>query len=305
MTTYFSLDRFEKLTFEQLAYLRKGPNQFVDAVLGPSELFLFDVDKVITKIECTEHFQFSWITKHSCQEELGKLSNEQFVEFSLLLGSPFLRTFPPFDTAFAGKGLNLHNSLSMFNNAGRSAVALCTQFEEDRRVQDIQYGDRFKRAFMTVKHHIIMDLDGKVGPLDSNNASSDLHELIGQRLPEELYFYISKGILGPQVPNWLTSGEMLVELPLGTEDFPVYRRLAGELLTPIRTQALCLLSNSLHRFYQTKVISVRMWHEEKAQKTINLKETPSVKDSIAHWRLQADQLPESVRKLQVSVPTPA
>lgn len=272
----------------------------MDAIFGPSELFLFEVEKVISRIDCTEGFQFSWITKQTCQEELGKLSNEQFVEFSLLLGSPFLRTFPPFDTGFAGKGLNLHNALSMFNNAGRSALALCAQFEEDRRVQDIQYDDRFKRAFMTVKHHIIMDLDGKVGPLDPDNASSDLHELIGQRLPEELYFYISKGILGPQVPNWLTSGEMLVELPLGTEDFPIYRRLAGELLTPIRTQSMCLLSNSLHRFYQTKAISLRMWYEEKGEKTISLKDVPSVKESIMHWRLQTDKLPESVRKLQVS-----
>ncbi|KAL1953984.1 hypothetical protein VTO42DRAFT_1870 [Malbranchea cinnamomea] len=280
----------------QLAYLGRGPNQFVDAIFGPSELLLFEVDKVITRLD-TDLFQFSWITKYACQEELGKLTSEQFVELCLLLGSPFLRTFPPFENpAFPGKGLNLRDAVNIFNGAGRNALALCAQFEEDRRVQELQYSDHFKRAFMTVKHHIIMDLDGKVGPLDPDNASSDLHELIGQRLPEELYFYISKGILGPQVPGWLTSGEMLVELPLGTEDSPVYRRLAGELLTPIRIQSLCLLSNSLHRFYQTKVISQRMWYEEKAEKNINLKDMPSVKDSIIHWRVRVEQLPETTRK---------
>lgn len=187
----------------------------------------------------------------------------------------------------------------MFNNSGRNVLALIGQFEEDQRVHDLQYSDRFKRAYMITKHHIIMDVDGKVGPMDPGNASSDLHELIGQRLPEELYFYISKGILGPNVPNWLTSGEIPVTLPLGTEDSDIYRRLVSDILTPIRTQSLCLLSNSLHRFYQTKVIHIRPWYDSKSDRTINLKTSPSVKDTIVSWRLRKSQLPGGLQSLQV------
>lgn len=191
--------------------------------------------------------------------------------------------------------------MNVFNAGGRNAFTLCAQFEEDQRVHDLQYLDRFKRAFMTVKHHVIMDIDGKVGPLDPSNASSDLHELIGQRLPEELYFYISKGILGPRVPNWLTSGELLITLPLGTEDSDVYRRLVTEKLAPARTQSLCLLSNSLHRFYQTKVINVQTWYGDKTDRSIHLKDLPSVKETIKNWRLQTEKLPENIQQLQVSV----
>ncbi|KFL62242.1 uncharacterized protein TERG_06308 [Trichophyton rubrum CBS 118892] len=213
----------------QLAYLEKDPHRFIDAVFGPAELFLFDVEKIITKMD-TDLRHFNWVTKSLCQEELGRLSNQQFADLCLLLGSPFLPTFPPFETPGygGGKRVNIRDAVGMFNSAGRNALALCAQFEEDQRVHDLDYMDRFKRAFMTVKHHVIMDVDGKVGPLDPENASSDLHELIGQRLPEELYFYISKGILGSRIPNWLTSGELLLTLPLGTEDTPVYRRLLTE-----------------------------------------------------------------------------
>lgn len=85
----------------------------------------------------TDLFQFSWISRNSCQEGLGKLSNEQFTDFCLLLGSPFLQTFPPFENpSFPGKGPIIRDAVSMFHNAGRSALALCSQFGE--RVKDGQ-----------------------------------------------------------------------------------------------------------------------------------------------------------------------
>jgi len=271
-------------------------------VFGPSEILLYDIDKIITKIDM-EQSQFYWVTKQACQEELGRLSNDQFIDFCLLLGSQYLRTFPPFENpAFPGKTINIRDALGMFNVAGRSAINLIAQFEEDRRVQELQYMDRYKRAFMSVKHHVFMDVDGKVAPMNPDHTPSDVHELIGQRLPEELYFYLSRGILGPNIPNYLTSGEVYVPLPLGVEDSDIYRQLVGDLLTPYRTQAICLLSNSLHRFYQTKVINVRTWYDEKSDRSINLKSLPSVKETIQAWKVRSEQLPEGVKKLQVRHP---
>lgn len=192
----------------------------------------------------------------------------------------------------------------MFNTASRNVTSLCTQFEEDRRLHDLQYLDRYRRALMTVKHHVILDVDGRVSLLDSENATSDMHELIGQRLPEELYFYMSKGILGAHIPNCLTSGEVVLSLPLGAEGSDIYRRLVGELLMPIRTQSICLLSNSLHRFYQKKEISIRTWYDPKADRTIRLKDLPSVRDEVITWKVKTDVLPAEVRKLDVTIPEP-
>ncbi|CAG8240308.1 unnamed protein product [Penicillium salamii] len=282
----------------QLHYLASGTNPVIDSVYAPSESLLFDIDKLITRID-TEPAQFFWITKQTCKEELGRLSDEQFLEFCLLLGSPFLRSFPLFENpAFPGKSPTIRDALPMFNAAGRSALTLCAQFDEDRRMQELQYTDLYKRAFMVVKHHVFIDLEGRVGPMDSENAPSDVHELIGQRLPEELYFYLSKGILGADVPNYLTSGQVRVTLPLGTEDTEIYRQLVGDILTPTRTQSMCLLANSLHRFYQTKVIQIRPWFDENSERSINLKGIPSVKETIQSWRLHGENFPEGVKNIQ-------
>ncbi|KAJ6113118.1 XPG N-terminal [Penicillium capsulatum] len=283
----------------QLSYLARGSSPIVDAVFGPSETLMFDLDKLVVRID-SEPAKFHWITKQTCQEELGRLSNDQFVEFCLLLGSSFLRSFPLFENpAFPGKHPAVRDALPMFNAAGRSALTLCAQFEDDRRIQDLEYTDRYKRAFLVVKHHVYMDIDGRVVPLDPETTSSDLHELIGQRLPEELYFYLSKGILGAEVPNFLTSGEVCISLPLGAEDTEVFRHLVGDTLTPIRTQSISLLANSLHRFYQTKVIQIRPWFDENSEnRKINLREIPSVKETIQSWKVPGDQYPETIKKLQ-------
>ncbi|KAJ5315431.1 hypothetical protein N7476_005738 [Penicillium atrosanguineum] len=284
----------------QLAYLHRGANPVIDAIYGPSETLMFDIDKLVTKIE-TEPAQFFWINKQTCQEELGRLSNDQFLDFCLLLGSPFLRPCPLFENpGFPGKLPAIRDALPMFNAAGRNALTLCAQFEDDRRMQEFQYTDRYKRAWMVVKHHVYMDIDGRVNPMHPETSSSDLHELIGQRLPEELYFYLSKGILGPDVPNILTSGEVRVALPLGTEDTEVYRQLVGDTLNPIRTQSICLLANCLHRFYQTKVIKIQPWFDDNAERSINLKNLPSVKDTISSWKVSSEQFPENVKSLDAS-----
>lgn len=284
---------------KQLAYLNSGSAPVVDAVYGPSEALMFDLDKLVTKIE-TEPAQAFFITRHTCQEELGRLTPDQFLDFCLLLGSPFLRPCPLFENpGFPGKIPSVRDALPMFNAAGRSALTLCAQYESDPRMHESQYKDRYMQAWMIVKHHIYMDVDGRVSPLNPRSYPSDMHELIGQRLPEELYFYLSKGVLGPDVPNYLTSGEVRIALPLGAEDTEVYRQLVADSLTPLRTQSICLLANSLHRFYQTKVIHIRPWFDENSERRlINLKSLPSVKESIQSWKIPSEKLPESIQKLQ-------
>lgn len=263
-------------------------------------MLLFDIDKLITRVEI-DPAQFVWLSKQTCLDDLGRMNTEQFFDFSLLLGSSFLPTCPLFEnSAFPGKGVAFRDALQLFNTTGRNALALCAQYEEDRRIQETRYMERYKRAYMTVKHHVIMDEEGRVGPMDAERAPSDVHELISLRLPEELYFYLSRGLLSADVPNYLTSGEVLVSQPLGVEDTEIYRQVASSTLTPIRTQSIGLLSNSLHRFYQTKIINVRPWYGDKSDITINLKSLPSVKDSIQSWKVRTDQLPEGIKKLQVS-----
>lgn len=174
----------------------------------------------------------------------------------------------------------------MLNTVGRSVIQLCHHWREDPQVQALDYEDKYKKAVLSLKHHVVLDKEGKAIQLGSEYDAGDAHEFIGLRLPEELYFYISRAMLGPRVPNWLTSGEIDLILPVGCEDTEAYRHLLGDQLTSLQTQTICLLSNSMNRFYQSRSITIKTWYIRETAKSINVKDEPSVKEKIAGWKVR-------------------
>ncbi|KAI9838145.1 MAG: hypothetical protein M1837_002640 [Sclerophora amabilis] len=271
----------------QLASLEKNPTQFIDAVSGSSELFLFKVDKVVTKIDHALS-QFSWISRTTCQEDLGKIPADMFVDACLMSGSSFLPTFPPLENPTVHrKPFTIRDTVNMILTLGRSVTSVCTHYQDDPQVQQLGYLDRFRRAKMAIRHHIVLTDDGKVQPLEIDQAPSDVHEFIGQRLPEELYFYLSKGVLGPRVMNWLTSGELLETPPLDSGETEEYRRLVQSQLSPLRLQALSLLSQPLYRFYHRKDVTMRFWFDKDIEQILSFKElVPTPRELISAWNVR-------------------
>ncbi|KAI9850063.1 MAG: hypothetical protein M1838_006143 [Thelocarpon superellum] len=272
----------------QLAYLQRAPNQLVDAVMGPSELFLFDVDKIITKLDF-EHVQFRWLSKSLCQQELGKLSTDLFIDVCMLSGSSFLPTFPPLtNPALYRKPFTIRDTTNMMMAVGPSVTAVCTHYQDEASVQQSDYLDKYRRSRMAVKHHVVLTDDGKVQPLNVELAPSDVHEFIGQRLPEELYFYLSKGLVGPRVLNWLTSGELMEHPPLDGGESDEYRRLVRTQLAPLRMQSLALLSQPMSRFYHRKDVTARFWFDKEIRDVLSHREVvPTPRERVASWKVKA------------------
>ena len=192
----------------------------------------------------------------------------------------------------------------MLNGTGRSVFQLCHQWREDPQVQGLDYEDKYKRAVLSIKHHVVLDKEGKAIPMGTEYHAGDAHEFVGLRLPEELYFYISRGMLSPRVPNWLTSGEISLTLPVGCEDTEAYRHLLGDQLTGLQTQTICLLSSSMNRFYQSRSIKIKTWYDRESPKSINVKEEPSVKDQIAGWKVPETALSENLQGPSVRICKP-
>lgn len=286
---------------EQIAYVERQPEQFIDAVMGSTDCFLFNVDKIITNFD-TEAETFSFLRKSECQEKLNNASDDLFRDAQLLLGSQYLPTFPTLDRGNASKKTSLVDALSALNSSGRSVVQLCHQFRDDPRIVQLRYLDRYKKAIMTIRHHVVLETGGKVQPMEVHRAPGDVHEFMGQRLPEELFFYISKGMFGAQIPNWLTSSEITLSLPGGCFDTEIYRRLMRDQLDPLRTQALVLLSNSLNRYYHTRTVTLKMWYDgETTDRSINIRELPSVQSQIGGWKVFEDDFPAAISGSQVSI----
>jgi hypothetical protein len=248
------------------------------------------VERVITKLNTRQGTStFDALSKSACQERLEKASDDVFRDVQLLLGGPYLPTFPLLEKS---GGPKVRDALVMLNTAGRSVIQLCNHYRDDPQVQALDYEDKYKRAVLSLKHHVVLDKEGKAILMGSEYDAGDAHEFIGLRLPEELYFYISRAMLGPRVPNWLASGEIDLTLPIGCEDTEAYRHLLGNQLSSLRTQTICLLSNSMNRFYQSRKIKTKTWYTKESSDSINVKEEPSVKDKLVGWRVPESYLTE-------------
>ena len=294
----------------QLSYMESQPVHVIDTIWASGDAFLFGVDKIITDIEYKtdpqsndEAASFTWLSRAVCQESMGKMSNEVFRDAQLLLGSPYLPTFPTLDRGSPNKQVTLRESLNLLNTASRSITQLCHQLREDPQVQRLDYADRYKKALMTLKHHVVLETSGKVAPMHIESAPGDVHEFVGQRLPDELYFYVSRGLIGPTVPNWLTSEEIALSLPGGCAESEAYRRLMRDQLDPLRRQSICLLSNCLNRYFLAKNIRLKLWYDgDTSDRTISVREAASIRDQIRGWKVHEGDFPAGSVKSQKELP---
>ena len=281
----------------------------MDAIYGPSELFLYGVDKIIRSFDLKPVesnvledegvpridptiSEFDWIDRRTCIDDLGRIPTDVFVDALLLAGSSSLRTFPPLETsALPGKPFSFRDAVGLIASAGRSVVQLCNQFSGDVLVKQVNYLDRYKRAITSIKHHIVITKDGEVESLNKDSAPSDLHDCVGQRLPEELNMYLSRGMVQPRVLNWLASGTILMLAPYDGGDSLTYQDLVRSQLEPLRRQALSLIADSLNRYYQRKEITTRFWFAPSYESKVNIKDLlPSPKESLASWNVNIDMI---------------
>jgi hypothetical protein len=280
----------------QISYALNLPEQIIDAAMGSAELLLCGVDRVITKFDFANQ-TFSWVSKSTIIDTLGEqVSDDTFVDASLLSGTAFLPTFPPIEDSLRHRpgGSPLKEAMIIMSAMGRSVVAVCTQYQDHKGVQRLDYLDRFKRSRTAIRHGVIFTSDGKVEPLDPEHIPSDLYSIVGQRLPEELYFYLQQGMCSPRVPNWLTSGILHEHAPLDNGESEAYRNLVRKGIAPIRIQALSLLAKPIHRFYQRKDVDVKFWWDPEIKETLSHKDyEPSAAEQTKTWLIRESFITEA------------
>lgn len=253
------------------------------------------MDPKLGNIKKSSHFipeqsDFHSIDRRTCLEELGRIPPDLFIDSLLLAGSKALGPFP----AFKEKGYTIRDVVNLLASYGRSVVSLCNQYPEDKQVPRavfLNYLDQFKRALTGIRHHVVITMEGDIEALNKGTAPSDLHDCVGQRLPEELNLYLIRGLVQPRVLNWLASGTILVPAPYDGGDSQIYRNLVRFQLEPMRKQALSLLADSVHRYYQRKEITTKYWFDMSYEAKFNIKDIlPSPKESLSTWNVKEDAL---------------
>jgi len=281
----------------QLAYLEQD-GRYVDAVIGSSELLLWDVHQFITGWDFSTG-EFTSIKRSACMADLGNISSDMFVDACLLFGSALLPTIPQLNSQSQRKPSGLRRAVDMIMGLGHTGVDVCVHYQDDPQLRAMNYLDRYKRARLAVKHHVVLTAEGKVEPFDVKSASGDMHDIIGRRLPDEMYFYLSRGVIGPRVLNWRTAGEIIELPPLDNGDHEEYRAFVRDQLTELRKTTLSLLSHSLHRFYQHSDVTLRCWFDPSNARIIGMKDLPDPKPLLASWNYKGDLVADDPDKYKV------
>ena len=224
---------------------------------------------------------------------LDNIPPEMFVDACMLSGTSFFPTFPTLDGSHHRKQSKIRGAMDLMMGLGRSGISVCLHYQDDPQLRSTSYLDKYRRNRLAIKHHIILTKNGKVEPLNAELAPGDIHEFIGQRLPDELYFYLSKGLIGPKVLNWRTSGEIIEQPSLDGGEWEDYRVLIRDLLTPLRVSTISLLSLSLNHYYQHKDVSLRCYFDRASRKPISTRDAADEKPIIGGWVVKWDIIQSS------------
>ena len=183
---------------------------------------------------------------------------------------------------------------------GRSGNSVVLNGQDDPRVKQINYVDRYRRARLAVRHHPVLTAEGKVEPLVSGQLPNDPHEFIGQRLPDEVLFYMSRGLINSRILTWRATSEIVEAPPIDGGESAEYRALVSAKLTELRTTAINLLSSSLHNWYQHKDIDLKCWFQGDQSTTVSMKALPEFRKIVDTWNVKEATFKDVVAKHQVT-----
>ncbi|KAJ7173415.1 XPG I-region protein [Mycena filopes] len=310
------------VAWAQLIYLQRHPKQYIHAIYGPTDTFLYPgVDKLITSLDLAAASPtFTFLSKRTILTELT-LNEDQYLDVAILVGGAHSPPFPP---TMHEQALKATVDMVKYYKSGFAAVSA---FAEHPAVKGIAYTEHYARVRNMVRFSLILSAEGVVLPLpvataggpgvgpmggpggNTNNAGTidnrsptaadvptDLHEVFTHRLPDEVFFYLSRGLLAPQALIWLTSGQILEPPPLDNGETTEYRRFVKEVVTDGQTgpraTALALLSSVGHQFWQQRKVGGVFWFEGPGQGQGG--------KGVQHFASQTTQLAERVSGWNVS-----
>jgi hypothetical protein len=281
---------------------------FCAAISGSSDILLFECDKIITSWDFEEK-QFRWTKRSKCISDLERFANngtvteDIFVDALILAGTPFLPTLPNLNSPNRTDLLKPHSAIKMIMSMsnGKSGHSVVINNHDDPRFKQMEYVDRYQKARSAVRNHPIYTIEGKIEPLDTSSMPNDAVNYLQSRLPDEVYHYLSAGLINARVLQWRTTCHIFDVPPMDGGDSPEYRTLVSSKLTPLRTSAINLLSSSLHNWYRHKNLEQRCWFSDPAAAPQEIR-VVGTQDNLAivdTWNVKEATLKDAVSKHDV------
>jgi hypothetical protein len=287
-----------------LVYLQRHAKSYIHSIYGSTDTLLYpgvNIDKVIMSLDLASAApSFTFVSKRAITQDLG-VSEDQFLDIGILCG---FEHCPPFPPTLHEQALHATRDLVRNYKSGHAAVSA---YNDHPSVKQLAYHDLFARTRSMIKYSLVLASEGMVQPLPLVLASApggphghhptaadipqDLHEIFTHRLPDELYFYLSRGLIGPAPLVWLTTGHIVEHPPLDNGETTEYKRFVKEVITDGQTgpraTALALISSVCAAFWTNRKVTGQFWFETG--------QAPNSHRPIQHSSQQTTQLAERVQ----------
>ncbi|KAG6899698.1 hypothetical protein C0993_007858 [Termitomyces sp. T159_Od127] len=226
----------------------------------------------------------------------------------------------PFPPTVHEQALKATVDMVRYYKSGHAAVTI---YADHPAVKAIQYADHYARIRSMIKCSLILSSEGTVQPLPlalggsaighpnhhlhhtAADIPQDLHEIFTHRLPDEIYFYLSRGLLSPQVLVWLTMGQIVENPPLDNGETTEYKRFVKEVITDgetgPRATTLALISSISNPFWANRKVQGYFWFEQPSphvQKPImhNSSKTSQLVERVSGWNVPYQIVEEELRR---------
>ncbi|CAI5759355.1 unnamed protein product [Candida verbasci] len=281
----------------QLSYLYQ--NDIIDTIYGSTDLLLTKIDKFILGMEFQSK-EFRFINKFKVLKELN-LNERQFLDLSIIVGCNLQpNTFPIFPPLPKPNNLQPYPQISYFK-IGLDIIYQYNQFNNNNQNSDLvgyimslndsKLLDLYYKGLCAFKFIPILNKEGVVELYNNEMAKlgfkenidfiessedgegesekvvkvpSDLHEIINQRLPPEIYFYQSIGLLPIDLLESITKGQLDVRPPLelGSNNSKFKTLITSKYYLNLLDYQYNLITQFLARYYQVKKIKVKFWFKD-------------------------------------------
>ncbi|KYQ89439.1 5'3'-exonuclease N- and I-domain-containing protein [Tieghemostelium lacteum] len=241
----------------QLAYF-SDPQQksYLNAVYGSPELLLFGVQRLIIDIDF-EKGTYVWVDLKTILQELA-MTHDQFIDACLICGYEYCANSP---FPFAKDNFRVVCEMVKASHSGFDVIR---NYAHVLGPSLDKYLDQFLRTKTLIQNHLILYSSGVCEPIYKDvtyqNKLTEINTIFGSRLPNDVYFYISQGVISQQVINNFVSGSLVEPSP--AIDFEELRTML-EYLKRIRTKTIGLLAFSLNNDLKSKSVKFTRWFEPK------------------------------------------
>lgn len=270
-------------------------------------LLINNADKIILSMEF-ESKQFKYLEYSTVLSKLN-LSAKQFKDVSMCVGNVFqpfsLNIFgpiPPTEGIFEAYHHFVLNGGSIYNTLlalgiesdemshymkGCISIQFMPVLKVNGRVQPVQYNE--KAPFLSRPPTMTSP-----PPQSSSTANStatttdesekipeDLYQVIGQRLPDEVFFYQSVGLTTFYLSEMAVHSNAIERLPLDMSVTPLYERLVtGEFGRSILEKAMNVMTVPINRYFQFKKLKLTTYFNGSHEYEIDQKSSPPVYNQI-------------------------